>query len=88
MAVQYRFAIGETVFLTIERGGCCPAPNFEPLKVHAFFRIDRHNLYEVGLDHLIDEEQLLSESEMVALRSDELAETVECILQKLEDLGV
>jgi hypothetical protein len=82
MGFSFKFERGETVYLPFLTEQCCLA-GFRRYSVKAFFRQLGQNLYDIGLEELIKEDFLFTETEKDQALADDDLGVIECINDRL-----
>lgn len=87
-SIQFKYTVGETVYVAEERGGCCSrTPAYRKHIVESFMHMFGKNYYDLGLDDMVEEKYLYSQSEMKTEKSANLEKDIACIEEKIEVLG-
>jgi len=87
-SIQFKYAVGETIYVAEEHGGCCNhTPIYKNHIVESFMHMFGQNYYDIGLDDMVEEKYLYSASEMRADKKVNMEKEITCIEEKIESLG-
>ena len=87
-SIQFKYTVGETVYVSEEHGGCCKhTPIYKNHIVESFMYMFGKNYYDIGLDEMVEEKYLYSVSEMRVDKKANMAKEIDCIEEKIESLG-